>query len=257
MNRMLKKVCLVTGAANGIGLACARRFAEEGAHVLLTDRDEETGERVTAALVAEGFSVSFQSHDVTSRPQWEAAVACAIQRYGRLDVLVNNAGVGLIADVEHCEFSDWKRTLDINLDGVFHGVQLAVNAMKDAGGSIVNLASIEGLLGEPLVVAYNASKGAVRLLTKSSAVHCARAGYKIRVNAVCPGFVETPMVMQGLALMPPEMALAFQTKVIGRTPMGRMAQPVEIANAVLFLASDEASYITGSDLLVDGGYTAG
>lgn len=184
---MLNKVCLVTGAANGIGLACARRFAEEGANVLLTDRDAETGERVTAALVAEGFVVSFQSHDATSRTKWEAAVACAIQRYGRLDVLVNNAGVALIADVEHCEFSEWKRTLDINLDGVFHGVQLAVNAMKDAGGAIVNLASIEGLLGEPLVVAYNASKGAVRLLTKSSAVHRAR---RLQNSYQCglPGF---------------------------------------------------------------------
>jgi 3alpha(or 20beta)-hydroxysteroid dehydrogenase len=257
MQRMQDKVCLVTGAASGIGLACARRLAEEGAHVLMTDHAVATGERETAALKAQGWSVSFHALDVTSREQWQAALACIAERHGTLDVLVNNAGIAQLGDIEHCAFADWKRTLEINLDGVFHGVQLAVQAMKAKGGSIVNIASIEGLLGEPLVAAYNASKGAVRLLSKSAATYCARAGYGIRVNAVCPGFVATPLVLENLAAMSADMAQATQAKVLGRTPMGRMGEPLEIAHAVLFLASDEASYITGIDLIVDGGYTAG
>ncbi|MFV0932756.1 glucose 1-dehydrogenase [Pseudomonas jessenii] len=257
MKRMQEKVCLVTGAASGIGLACAQRLAEEGAHVLLTDRDAAKGEQVTAALAAAGLSVSFQRHDVVSRTEWESVIDAAVATYGQLDVLVNNAGVALLADIEHCELADWKRTLDVNLDGVFHGVQLAVRAMKAKGGSIVNLSSIEGILGEPHAAAYNASKGAVRLLTKSAAVYCGRSGYRVRVNAVCPGFIETPMVAQAFASLPADQAQALQAKTFSRVPMGRLGQPVEIANAVLFLASDEASFVTGIDMLVDGGYTAG
>jgi 3alpha(or 20beta)-hydroxysteroid dehydrogenase len=256
MNRLANKTALVTGAATGIGLATARRLAEEGAKVLMTDVDAKNGEAAAAEMAQAGLAVRFFKHDVTVREQWEAALAAALEFGGKLDVLVNNAGIGLIGTIESCTAQEWQRTQAINVDGVFHGMQVAIAAMKTSGGgAIINLASIEGFLGEPLVAAYNASKGAVRILSKSAAAHCARSSYNIRINCVCPGFVETPMVMSGLASMPAEMAQAFQTKVLTRTPLGRMAQPVEIAHMIAFLASDESSYVTGADMLVDGGLT--
>lgn len=256
MNRLSGKTCLVTGAATGIGLATATRLAQEGAKVLLTDINVAKGEAAAAALAQAGHDVRFHPHDVVSRDAWEDAIAAA-KTFGGLDVIINNAGIVIPGSIESTDWASWRKTLDINLDGVFHGVQLGVREMKAKGGAIVNLASIEGILGEPMALAYNVTKGAVRLLTKSAAVHCAKSGYDIRINAVCPGFVETPLVLDAIGSLPPEIAQGFQAKVMGRTPMGRMAQPVEVANTILFLCSDEASYVTGSDLLVDGGYTAG
>jgi len=256
MQRMQHKTCLVTGAANGIGFATSRRLAEEGAKVLMTDIDAAAGEAAAASLVNEGLAVRFARHDVSSREQWEAAVAYAKAFGGSIDVIVNNAGIPGVGPIEFVEWADWRKTLDINLDGVFHGVQLGVREMKHKGGSIINIASIEGMLGEPMVPAYCASKGAVRLLTKSSAAYCGAAGYPVRINTVCPGFVETSMLVAAVSKLPPEVAQALQAKVLGRTPMKRMAQPAEIANAVLYLASDESSFVTGTDLVVDGGYTA-
>jgi NAD(P)-dependent dehydrogenase (short-subunit alcohol dehydrogenase family) len=253
MPRMLNKTCLVTGAAGGIGLATTRRLVGEGAKVLMTDIDEAGGNTVVASLVGDGFDVRFIRHDVSSRDQWEAAIAAA----GRIDVIVNNAGVPGVGSIESLSWTDWRRTLDVNLDGVFHGIQLGIREMKERGGSIVNIASVEGLLGEPMVPAYCASKGAVRLLTKSSATYCARAGYRIRINTVCPGFVETPMLAAAVSGLLPEELQALQEKIMGRIPMGRLAQPTEIADAVLYLASDESSFVTGADIVVDGGYTAG
>jgi len=256
MSRLNNKTCLVTGAASGIGLSTARRMAEEGGKVLMTDINAAQGEAAAAELTQAGLNVRFIRHDVTQRADWQAAIKAAIAFGGSLEVLVNNAGIAIPADIESMTVADWRRTQDINTDGVMHGMQLGIAAMKAQGGSIVNLASIEGFIGEPLAAAYNASKGAVRILSKSAAVHCARAGYKVRINCVCPGFVETPLVLNAVSSMPVETAKAFQVKVLARTPMGRLAQPVEIANVVLFLASDEASYITGADMLVDGGLTA-
>jgi NAD(P)-dependent dehydrogenase (short-subunit alcohol dehydrogenase family) len=170
---------------------------------------------------------------------------------------VNNAGVGLAGSIEDVTGETWRRTMGVNLDGVMFGTQQAVLRMKPGGGgSIVNIASVEGIHGEPFAAAYNASKGAVRLLTRSAAGYCARRGYNIRVNTVCPGFVETAMV--GEAVMPLSQADQedFRKRVESRIAMGRFAKPDEIANAVLFLASDEASYVTGADLIVDGGFSA-
>lgn len=257
MNRVQGKVCVVTGGARGLGLAAAEALLAQGAKVLITDVDQAEGAAQARRL---GANAAFQSQDVTNASQWDQVLDAAIAKWGRLDVVVNNAGIANIADVENVSLEIWKRTLDINLSGVFLGTQAAIARMKGqknpAGGSIINIASIEGLVGEALIPAYNASKGGVRIFTRSAAIHCARAGYNVRVNNVCPGFAETQMVAGALATMAPVDAQTFAAKTLERIPMGRFAKPAEIAAAVLFLASDESSYVTGSDLVVDGGMTA-
>ncbi|MFD2645345.1 glucose 1-dehydrogenase [Pseudomonas japonica] len=256
MGRLQDKVCVITGAAKGIGLSTAQLFAREGASVLLTDIDQAGGLAAANALGEQGLTVGFLQQDVTDPAQWRDTLDFCEQLFGRVDVLVNNAGVGAFCDVEQLSLEQWRHTLACNLDSVFLGTQQAIGRMKARGGSIINVASIEGLIGEPLVPAYNASKGAVRLLTRSVAAHCARQGYAIRVNALCPGYVETPMVQGALAAAPDEQAQGMLEYLRQRIPMGRMARPEEIAKAMLFLASDDSSYMTGADLVVDGGYLA-
>ena len=253
IGRVQDKVCVITGGARGLGLAAAEVLLAEGAKILITDIDQAEGETQAKRL---GERVAFRVQDVTVESQWEVTLDAAIQQFGRLDVLVNNAGIALIEDVEVATLKGWQRTLDINLTGVFLGTQAAIARMKATQGSIVNIASIEGFLGEAEIPAYNATKGGVRIFSKSAAIHCARSGYKIRINNVCPGFAETQMVAGALGTMTPERAEAFAARTLGRIPMGRFAQASEIAAAVLFLASDESSYVTGSDLVVDGGLTA-
>ncbi len=256
MNRVQDKVCLVTGGARGLGLAAVQALLAEGAKVMLTDRDSTVGEGEAARLRSEGYDVRFVLQDVTDESQWSEVLDAVIKIWGRLDVVVNNAGVAALSDVEVTSLAQWKSTLAVNLDGVFLGTQAAIARMKVGGGSIINIASIEGLIGEPLIPAYNASKGGVRLFSKSAAIHCARSGYGIRINCVCPGFAETQMVAGAVATLPPDQAQAFVERTLARIPLGRFARPEEIATAVLFLASDESSYVTGSDLVVDGGMTA-
>jgi NAD(P)-dependent dehydrogenase (short-subunit alcohol dehydrogenase family) len=256
VSRVAGKVCVVTGAARGLGLATAELLFAEGASVLLGDVDIEAGEAAALGIDSSGKRAAFTPHDVTDAGDWARVLDLAAARFGAVDVLVNNAGVAAVMDVEQLTPKEWQRTLDINLSGVMYGTQAAIARMKGRSGSIVNIASIEGLIGEQLIPAYNASKGGVRLFSKSAAIHCARAGYKIRINNVCPGFAETQMVAGALAAMPAEDAQAFAARTLARIPLGRFAQPREIAAAVLFLASDESSYVTGSDLVVDGGMTA-
>ena len=257
MKRVQDKVCVITGAARGLGLAAAEALLAEGARVLITDMDRAAGEAEAGRLASQGARVAFELQDVTDPQRWGAVLDGVIARWGRLDVLVNNAGVAVIADVEAASFESWKKTLAVNLDAVFLGTQAAIARMKlTGGGSIVNVASIEGLLGEPAIPAYNASKGGVRIFTRSAAIDCARKGYNIRINNVCPGFAETQMVSGALASMSPADAQSFAERTLARIPLGRFARAEEIAKAVLFLASDEASYVTGSDLVVDGGMTA-
>ncbi|PPE74355.1 3-beta hydroxysteroid dehydrogenase [Solimonas fluminis] len=251
--RVQGKVCVVTGGARGLGLAAAEALLAEGAKVLLTDVDRAAGETEARRL---GPDAKFRVQDVTDLAQWDEVLDGVIADWGRLDVLVNNAGVAGIADVEAISQKDWQRTIDINLTAVFNGTQAAIARMKTGGGSIINIASIEGIMGEPLIPAYNASKGGVRIFSRSAAIHCARSGYPVRINNVCPGFAETQMVAGALAGMAPEKAQEFAARTLARIPMGRFAKPSEIAAAVLFLASDESSYVTGSDLVVDGGMTA-
>ncbi len=254
--RMAGKVVLITGGASGIGLASGEACAREGARVVLTDVNAAEGEAQARRLAGAGLAVEFLPQDTTSEADWRRVIDTVVARHGHLDVVVNNAGVAHIAPLEDETLEGWRRIQAVNLEGVFLGTREAVRAMKGRGGSIVNLSSIEGIIGEPHVPAYNASKGGVRLFTKSAALHCAQSGYGIRVNSVHPGYVGTPLVANAIAVLPPEQAAALQQDLIGRIPLGRMAEPREIAQAVLFLASDESSYVTGAELVVDGGYTA-
>jgi NAD(P)-dependent dehydrogenase (short-subunit alcohol dehydrogenase family) len=254
--RVAGKVVLITGAASGIGLASAEACAREGAVVIITDLNTKEGVSQAKRLVADGLAVEFLQQDVTSEADWRRIVDEVLRRHGRLDVLVNNAGIAVIAPIEQETLEGWRRTQAVNLEGVFLGAREAVRAMKGSGGSIINISSIEGIVGEPLGPAYNASKGGVRILTKSVALHCAQNGYAIRANSVHPGYVGTPLVANAIGALPPDQAALLQQDLLGRIPLGRFGEPREIANAVLFLASDESSYMTGSELVVDGGYTA-
>lgn len=253
---MKNKVCVITGGAKGLGLATAEVLLAAGAKVMITDVDAAGGEAEVARLSKAGAQIRFMRHDVTNPNEWSAVLDATEAAWGAISVLVNNAGVAQIFDVERASYEHWKRTLAVNLDGVFLGTQAAIERMKKLGGSIINIASIEGMIGEQLVPAYNASKGGVRIFTKSAAIHCARSGYPIRINSVCPGFAETQMVSGALAALEPEQAQQFAAVTLQRIPMGRFAKPSEIAAVVLFLASDDASYVTGADFVVDGGMTA-
>lgn len=254
MKGLSNLVCLVTGAAKGIGLAAAERLLNEGARVMLTDLDEAAGTAQAERLQQAGHAARFIKHDVTCEASWKGAMDAICQQWGTLDVLVNNAGIAIHGDVETLTLDQWKRTNAVNLDGVFIGTQQGIAIMKERGGSIINVASIEGIIGEPLVPAYNASKGGVRIFTRSAAAHCARKGYNIRINNLCPGYVATPMVEGVMEELSDAQAQAFSQHLGQRIPMGRLAQPAEIASAVAFLASPDSSYMTGSDLVIDGGY---
>lgn len=254
--RMANKVALITGAGSGLGEAMARRLAQEGALVVAADIDFAAVQGVVASIVATGARAEAEHQDVTDEARWVALVDAILARHGRLDVLVNNAGIALTGSAEDTTLADWQRTQRVNLDAVFLGTREAIRAMKTRGGSIVNISSIEGIVGEPLTAAYNASKGGVRIFTKSAALHCAAEGYGIRVNSVHPGFILTPMVENALAGMPAEQAAAFHARIIDSIPVRAMGEPRDIANGVLFLASDESRYMTGTELVIDGGYTA-
>ena len=254
MGRMSGKCCIVTGGAQGIGRATVARLAAEGADVLLTDLDADAAEATKAAI---GGSVHAMAQNVTDDASWTAAFERAQSLWGRVDVLVNNAGIVRPGSIETQSDAEWDAILATNLRAVVKGMQTAIGYMrKTGGGAIVNVASIEGMIGEPLAMAYNASTGGVRIASKSAAKHCAAEGYGIRINCICPGFTETVLVSNAVASMEPAVAEAFTQKVLSAIPMGRLAQPEEIANGIVFLASDEASFMTGADLVIDGGQTA-
>jgi 3(or 17)beta-hydroxysteroid dehydrogenase len=254
--RLANKIALVTGAGSGLGEGMARRLAEEGALVVLSDIDFASVQRVAAAIVDAGGRAEAEHQDVTDEPRWTELVDAVLARHGRLDVLVNNAGIALTGSAEDTSLADWQRTLRVNLDGVFLGTREGIRVMKGRGGSIVNISSIAGIVGEPLSAAYSASKGGVRLFTKSAALHCAGQGYSIRVNSVHPGFMLTPLVENALAAMHSTDAEVFRSRVEDSIPVRAMGEPRDVANGVLFLASDESHYVTGAELVIDGGYSA-
>ncbi len=248
--RLANKIALVTGAASGMGAATARLLAREGAKVAVADLLEAEGEAVVAGIAAEGGTARFLRLDVAEEAEWEAAIATVTGAWGGLDILVNNAGISGSATNDLYDTGLWDRIMAVNARGSFLGVKHGVAAMRRrGGGSIVNLSSISGNVGQERIhCAYNASKAAVRLLTKSVAVQEGQA--KIRVNTVHPGLMP-PMRTSGATADP-----VFRAKMLGHVPLARSGEVDEVAQAILFLASDEASYITGAELHVDGGYLA-
>lgn len=254
--RLEDRVALITGGGSGLGEAISKRFAEEHARVALSDINRAAAERVASEITANGGHAIAIEQDVSAEATWDSVVAQVIETLGRPDVVVNNAGIVIAGTVEDATLDDWRRTLAVNLDGVFLGCRAAVRAMKERGGSIINISSIEGIVGEATAAAYNASKGGVRILTKSAALHCAAQGYGIRVNSVHPGFISTPMVENALGEMPEDQLAELQGRLERDIPLGGMGEPIDIANGCLFLASDESKYMTGAELVIDGGFTA-
>ena len=247
--RVAGKVALVSGGARGIGAATAQLLAQEGAAVVLGDVLETEGRQTAAGIVAAGGRATFMPLDVVSAASWRQVLAATVAAYGQLDVLVNNAGVSGRAAVAETDGETWDRVLEINGKGVFLGTKLAIPELRKAGGgSIVNISSIYGMVGSETSAAYHASKGAVRIFTKAAAIQYAADG--IRVNSVHPGFVDSPMTAASHAL--PEV----HNLRISRTPLGRMGTPEDIAAGILYLASDESAFVTGSELVIDGGMTA-
>lgn len=258
------RAALVTGAGRGIGAACAKSLAQAGAGVLVTDRNDRDGHTTTESLCAVGLNAHYLPLDVTDESAWGRAVEYARETLGGLDVLVNNAGVASASrPLETLELASWRRLMSINLDGVFLGIKHAIPVMAEhsdqikGGASIINVSSVMGFVGGTHAAAYCASKGGVRLLTKAAAVELAPR--KIRVNSVHPGYIDTPLFQSGVTRMEETSAGAghtFVKKVIRRHPLGRLGQEQDIANAVTYLASGMAAFVTGTELVVDGGYLA-
>lgn len=250
MGRLDGKVTLISGGAKGQGAVEARLFVREGAKVVFGDILDDDGKRVEAEIRATGGAATYVHLNVTREADWQAAVATAVQTYGKLNVLVNNAGILLRAKIEEMNEADWDRIMAVNVKGVFLGTKHAIPAMRQAGGgSIVNISSTAGLVASPgQTAAYIATKGAVRLFTKATAIQHAKEN--IRCNSVHPGPIATDMIKDMLG------SPAMLEQRMRRLPMGRVGTPDDVAYGVLYLASDESSYVTGSELVIDGGTTA-
>ncbi len=243
------KVAIVTGGAGGIGAATAEALCAEGAQVVIADLNDELGRALAKRLTGDGKRASYQRLDVADEAHWERAVAETVREHGRLDILVNNAGIGTFADIEQETREGWEKVIAVNQTSVWLGMKHVIPAMRAAGGgSIVNVSSIFGAVGGfGASVAYHAAKGAVRLMTKNAAIRYAKEG--IRVNSMHPGFVDTPLiaVIKGTPT---------EQLILQNTPLGRLARPEEIGDVIAFLCGPKASYMTGSEVYVDGGWTA-
>lgn len=247
MQQLVGKVALVTGGASGIGAAIARAFVQEGAAVVLTDIAEQAVAGVAAEIVAGGGTAIGLVHDVAQEAAWETVVAAVVAQWGAIDILVNNAGIpGDVALVD-MPFDTWRGIMGVNCDGVFLGMKHVIPVMP-RGGSIINVSSIYGKVGGVRHIAYSASKGAVTLMTKSAALECAEQGRGIRVNSLHPGYIETPMFDR--------MEEERKDRYRQMHPLGRVGQAREIADGAVFLAADASSFMTGAEMVIDGGYTA-
>ena len=263
MGQVQGKVALVTGGASGIGAAVAELLAREGASVAVTDIDEFRGPELVAGMRKAGHEAIFLHQDVTSEARWVEVVAEIEKRYGRLDILVSNAGIGIgVPSIVDMSLEDWRVQTAINLDGVFLSVKHSLPAMRrgGAGGSIILMSSLAGLRGSPGLSGYSATKGAVRLFAKSIAMECASIGDGIRVNSVHPGIIDTPIwgkLPAGAQSSGTNAPIDPHERAKLATPLGRAGQASEIASGVLYLASDASRYVTGTELVIDGGMNAG
>jgi NAD(P)-dependent dehydrogenase (short-subunit alcohol dehydrogenase family) len=258
MRDLEARVALVTGGARGIGAASARALAAAGAKVVIADIGDGT-------LTAASIGGAYAKLDVTSEESWIATVAFAKATFGGLDILVNNAGVFWMKPIAQTSLEEFRKMQQVNVEGVFLGLKHCIPAIAeradkwDGGGAIVNLSSVAGIVGSPLTLAYNASKGAVRLMTKAAALECAQMAMKVRVNSVHPGIIDTPMMEKAMGDMAAAGGMGsndMRARFASRHPMGRLGRDIDIANAVKFLASDAAAFMTGSEVVVDGGMTA-
>ena len=266
MNRVEGRTALISGGARGIGAATARCLAAGGARVVIGDLLEAEGRRTAESIAAGGSEAAFMRLDVTREADWHACVEFTRSRFGGLDILVNNAGIAVSGSTEELRLEDWRRIQAVNIDGVFLGTKACLPLLRQhacrwpGGSAIVNVSSILGLVGIDGASAYSMTKGAVRLYTKSTALEFARRGYRIRVNSVHPGYIETEMGRGALQRMIDRGLAKDETgarNVLNLMhPIGHMGQPEDVANAIAFLASDDAAFVTGSELVVDGGYTA-
>lgn len=253
MGQVEGRTAIVTGGASGIGAATARVLAREGAHVVITDVQDDKGEELAAAIKADDGHAVYRHHDVTDEAAWTEVIQYAETHMGRLSILFNNAGVRPQSfRLEDYPLDDWERHMQVNMTGVFLGLKYGIRAMKEQGGAIVCTSSIYGSLGAGKIGPYAASKGGVRTLCKAAAIECGEAGYDIRVNSVHPGFIHTPMLDSTIA----EFGERVERRISGSVPLRRIGEPEDIANGVLYLVSDAAKYVTGIELNVDGGYSA-
>ncbi|HBD12985.1 MAG TPA: hypothetical protein DCZ13_12605 [Porticoccaceae bacterium] len=245
--RLKDKVAIITGGASGIGEAHAHLFANEGAKVVVTDLQDDLGEKVVAAIGKEGGDAIYVHQDVTSESDWDNVVKTTIDKYGAITTLVNNAGVANISGVEEETLDGFNRVVAICQTGVWLGMKACMPALKKSGnGAIVNISSLYGIIGTPSMISYHGAKGAVRLMTKSAGLEYARQG--VRINSVHPGIIETPLAKT--------LSAEYIEMITETTPMGRMGEPMDIATMSLFLCSDEAKFITASEFVVDGGWGA-
>ena len=252
------RIALVTGGASGIGTATAKALAAAGAKVVVSDVAD-------GSALASEIGGAYVRHDVTSEDDWVKAIASAKSTFGGLDILVNNAGIFLMKPTQMTSLEEFRRVLQVNVEGVFLGLKHGIPAIAeraakwDGGGAVINLSSVAGIVGQANTLAYNASKGAVRLMTKSSAIECARSGVKVRVNSVHPGIIKTPMVDRMIGDIVSRTGIgsnSVEERFLENHPVGRFGRPADIANAIKFLASDAAGFMTGSEVVVDGGWTA-
>ena len=262
MDRVTRKIALVSGAASGLGEAIARLLAQEGATVVLADLNDAAGKRVLQGIKAKGGNGLYVHLDVANEEHWISAMAVIKKRFGRLNIAVNCAGTNIARSFpSDTLLTDWRALMSVNLDGVFLGTKHALAAMRDSdpasgpvNGSIINISSIMGLVGFADIAAYNASKGGVRLYSKSVAISCAEKQLNIRVNTVHPGFIDTPLLRKAMARF--EDAREATRVYDALQPVGRLGTPEDIAFGVLYLASDESKFMTGAELVIDGGFTA-
>ena len=254
MGRLDGKVALITGGASGLGKATGQLMAKEGATVVLSDLQEVEGTAVSKQIKENGGHCFFIKQDTTSEEGWQDICDSILENHGHLDILLNGAGVGSSAvEIEDMDFSTWRNCLSVNLDGVFLGCKYGIRAMrKENGGSIINISSILGFAGLATATNYCASKGGVRLLTKAAALECARKTPLVRVNSIHPGFIDTPMVAGAIQRRGPE----FRNYIEENVPLGELGEPIDIAEGVVYLASDGAKFVTGTELTIDGGFLA-